>query len=157
MPDHPPLIDDVVKRCAGAVPPGVDGVPAREGPPVQLLLVHDDLDLLYVGHVGVYADQREGLVRGLLDVRPSVGPTGPSLQSALRPEVQQQDLAAIVAQLERPAALVRAFDLLRLCPDRRVAELVRVLLRPLTDRISVGYLYVAVLSGGPLEERLRLP
>ena len=42
--------------------------------------------------------------------RPLVGPTGPSGQSHLLPEIEEHDLAAVVAQIEANAVLVRAFD-----------------------------------------------
>jgi hypothetical protein len=42
----------------------------------------------------------------VLDERPLVGPTGPSGESEIVPEVEQHDLAAVTAQLEMLAVLV---------------------------------------------------
>ena len=85
-------------------------------------LVHDRLELLRVGAVGVDADHGEGLVFELVDERPLVGPTGPSGHSDLLPEVEQHHLSAVVAQLEANIVLVDAFDIGRLLADGETAK-----------------------------------
>jgi hypothetical protein len=58
----------------------------------------------------VDADKCEGLVFQVCHERPLVGPLGPSGESDEAPEVEQHNLATVVAELEGLAVLVLAFD-----------------------------------------------
>ena len=121
MTDHAPGIEDVVARRAG-VPFGVDRILMRERPPVHFLLVHSILEVLGLELAHVDADQGERFVLQLRDERPLVGPTGPSGQSDVLPEIQEHDLAAVVAQFEANAVLIRSLDRGRLLADSEVAN-----------------------------------
>src|SRR5262245_19579684 len=141
--DHAPVIDDVVHRRAGVIPLLEDRFVDDERPPVQLLAVHHPLELLCLGVISVHADQGERLLFERLHERPLVGPVGPSDQSVLGPEVEQHDLATEVAQLEAPAVLVLAVDLLGRIADGQVADLVQLRSCRLSNGILVGDLHVA--------------
>src|SRR5262249_16693321 len=83
-----------------------DRAPVGKRAPVEFLLVHHGLELLRVVAVDVNAEQGEGLFSQVLDERPLVGPAGPSGESEIVPEVEQYDLAAVIAQPEAFAVLV---------------------------------------------------
>src|SRR5690349_16272994 len=109
VPDHPPGIEDVERRRVRQVPsardrPRTGGALVRERPPGQLLLLHHVFEVLAVAP-DVHADQCERLVLQTLHERPLVGPLAPSGQSVFRPEVEQHDLAPVVAELEPHAVL----------------------------------------------------
>src|SRR5262249_47773136 len=106
-------------------------------------------------------DQDEGLAGQVLDERPLVGPLGPSGESLVIPEIEQDDLAPVVAQLEALAVLVLALDVRRHLADRQVTNLEQFRLRLLPNRTAGAVerdrdLHVAVFLG-PDEERFDLP
>src|SRR5262249_42415844 len=103
----------------------------------------------------------EGLAGQVLDERPLVGPLGPSGESLVIPEVEQDDLAPVVAELEALAVLVLALDVRRHLADRPVTNLEQFRLRLLPTRAAQaaerdGHLPVAVCLGLD-EEQLGLP
>lgn len=71
-----------------------------------LLASHHVLEFLDVLRPGIDADQHERLVLQSLNERPLVWPGGPSDQSEFAPEVEQHDLATIVAELELLSVLI---------------------------------------------------
>src|SRR5262249_58620277 len=85
-----------------------------------------------------------------------VGPTGPSGQSDVLPEVEEHDLAAVVAQLEANAVLVRAFDVGRLLADGEVANREQLHFGVVADRAAEGEPDVAVSRGGLFKDGLDL-
>src|SRR5215471_1265735 len=124
MPDHALVIDDVVGRRAAQVPASDDGgARVRERSPGQLLLVHHEFEFLRLVPADIYTDQGEGFLFEVLDERPLMGPLGPSGASGVVPEVEQHDLATVIAQLEALAVLVLSLDIRRLLTDGQVAEL----------------------------------
>src|SRR5260370_18632379 len=94
----------------------------RVRPTVHFVLGHSLLEVFGLEVVDVDADQCKGLVFPFRDERPLVRPTGPSGQSDLLPEIEEHDLAAVVAQLEANAVLVGAFDIGRLLADGQVTN-----------------------------------
>ena len=88
-------IEDVIAWRAG-VPRGVNRLLMRERPPVHFLFVHSFLEVFGFESADVNADQGEWLVFQLRYERPLVGPTGPSGQSDVLPEIEEDDLAAVV-------------------------------------------------------------
>src|SRR5690606_19150214 len=110
--DHALVVDHVDRRPAGDVPAGADRAlrairTVPEGTPGDLLLGEALLQRLEVG-VGVHADQREGLVLQSFHERPLVRVHGPAGASPVAPEVEHDDLAAVVAELEGHAVEVDA-------------------------------------------------
>src|SRR5262249_5292838 len=83
----------------------------------ELLLVHHRLERLGIVTIDVDADKGKWLVLHRLDERPLVGPESSSLESELAPEIQQDNLAPVVRQLEGLAVLVNALDLWRRLAD----------------------------------------
>src|SRR5436309_7161915 len=67
VPDHARVVDDVVTRRAGI--PLYGDFTASKRPPIQLFLLHNRLELLRVGTVGVDADHGEGFLFELVDER----------------------------------------------------------------------------------------
>src|SRR5262249_34308954 len=98
----------------------------------------------------------EGPVFQVLDERPLVRPLGPSAESLFVPEVEQDDLATVVAQLEALAVLVHAFEGRRHLADEQMPELEQLCLDLLTNRAGIGDLLVGVLCTRSLEECLDL-
>src|SRR5262249_41370731 len=114
------------------------------------------LEILGLEFVDVDADQGEGSVFQLRYERPLVGPTGPSGQSDVLPEIEEHDLAAVVAQSEANTVLVRAQDVRRLLADGEVAKREQRHFGVVADFATEGELDVAVLLGGLFEDCLNL-
>src|SRR5262249_39192348 len=98
--DHATGIDDIERRGVRQVPLVSDWTRAGvawvlERPPGHVLLIHHILKILGVAS-DVHADQGEGLVFQVRYERPLVGPLAPSSQSVFGPEVEQDDLTAVV-------------------------------------------------------------
>jgi hypothetical protein len=93
-----------------------------------------------------------GLMRRLFTLRPLVGPLGPSGPSQVVPEVEEDNLAAIVAQLEALAVLVVALDVRGRLADSQVTNLVQRVHGLLTHG-AAG----AVVGDGDLHRRGRGP
>lgn len=124
VPDDPRVIDDIVDRGARRVPLLRDGSLVCRRPPVQGFFRHDLLELHRVVSVQINANEREGLFFQLVHERPLVGPTGLSGQSVFRPEIEEHDLAAIVAEFESLTVLIVTFDLLGHGTHGQMADLV---------------------------------
>src|SRR5262245_9224488 len=147
------VVDDVVAWRPRVVPGGGDYLAViGERPPVQVVLLRGLLELRRVVSISVHANQRKGLPLQLRHERPLVGPSGPSGPSELRPEIEQHDLAPVVAELELLPVLILAFDLRRLTANRQTADLVKLRPGPLADRAFIRNFDVGVLLGGLLEE-----
>ena len=114
-------IEDIVRRRAG-VPSRRDRL-TRDGSPGDFLLFHDLFELLRLAVEDVHADQGKRLRLQILDERPLVGPTGPSIQSVFRPEIEQHHLPAVVAQFEWLVVLILGFDVLGFLADGEVVHL----------------------------------
>ena len=125
--DHALVIQHEDRRRAEEVPGASDEAQPVAGrrvgkrAEVELLLVHHLLERLGIVTVDVDADKGKRLVLQILDERPLVGPEGPSLESELAPEIQQDNLALVVGQLEVFAVLVCALDLRRRLADGQEA------------------------------------
>src|SRR5262249_24342839 len=77
-------------------------------------------------------------------------------ESLLVPEIEQDHLARVVAQLEGLAVLVLTFDVRRLLADAQVADLEQLPFGLPTDRAPFRELDLAVFFHGLLEERFGL-
>src|SRR5216684_3863028 len=114
LADHAFVVNEVNRRGAGQIPFLGDFAPSfargrvAERPPSEILLFHEFLQGRGVRFTDVDADDSEWLAGEFLDERPLVRPHGPSGASVLVPEVEQHNLAAVVAQLELFAVLVLA-------------------------------------------------
>ncbi len=91
------VIDDVERWRGGEVPLTVDGTLIVKRPPVDFFLRHHFFEFIWIVDPGIDADQGEWFFFKIRYERPLVRPSGPSRQSVLAPEIEQQDLAAIVA------------------------------------------------------------
>src|SRR5262249_54345433 len=125
-------VRDVVRRLDGtvsaaAVPPGT---------PRQLFL-RDDFLHGFTTLVGLDTEEDDGLVGELLHKRPLVAAQGPAGPSPMAPEVEQQHLAAIVAQLELLAVNVLA--------DNLRGGLIDLQVRQILDAIQLSGRLVAKL------------
>jgi len=155
--DHAPVVDHIKRRRGGEVPlrcnwPRTRVARIDKGPPVDLLLLHDLLELLRLEAADVDADEGEGLVFQVRHERPLVGPLAPSGQSDVAPEIEQHHLPAIVTQLEALAVLVLTVNVRGFLADTQVANPEQLRAGQLPDRVAAGELDIAVLLRGLLED-----
>ena len=97
----------------------------RERAPADVLAGHHLLEFGGFVVETVDADHGERLVLQFVHERPLVGPTGPSNHSILHPEIEQHDLAAVVAELEVDAFLILARHFRRGLADGQASNLVQ--------------------------------
>src|SRR5262249_24050014 len=115
--DYTLVVDEVNRRGAGQDPLLGDDAASlarrriAERSPGKVLLVRELLEGRGVRFTDVDTDDCERLVGEILHERPLVRPQGPSGASVLVPEVEQHDLAPVVAQLELVAVLILPFDI----------------------------------------------
>src|SRR5262249_28010652 len=121
------------------------------------LALLDRLPERFTVHVGVDAQQGERLVReplhelALIGVHPATG------AAPVARERQDDDLAAVVAQLEGDSIHILAIDVRRDPAQRQVAKLVEAGLRDLAKGLSASWrLEIAELRDGAFEQPIGL-
>src|SRR5262249_5665126 len=149
--DHALVVHHEKRRRAHEVPGAADDAQpftvrrVGERAEVELLLVHHLLELPGIVTVDVDADQGKRPTFHRLDERPLVAPEGPSLESELAPEIQQDNLALVVGQLEVLAVLVHALDLRRRLADGQVPQVEQLAPGLPADRAIEGCLHAGIL------------
>jgi hypothetical protein len=94
------VIENIIRWGGEGIPLTVDGTYVVKCPPVEFLPGHHFLEFTRIMVPGIDADEDKWLVFEIRYERPLVSPSGPSGQSEFTPEIQQHDLAPIVAQFE---------------------------------------------------------
>src|SRR5262245_18068559 len=126
--DRALVVEHENRRRADKVPSAADDAQplalrrVGERAEVELLPVHHFLELPGIETVDVDADKGKRPVLHRLDERPLVDPEGPSTESELAPEIEQDNLPPVVGQLEALAVLVHALYLRRWLADDEVTQ-----------------------------------
>lgn len=114
-------IDNVDRRPVRDVPLPRNGAVRAFGPPgapVDAVLGDGGADHVEIG-VAVDTQESEGPIAVFFDERPLVGIKSPARRSPMPPEVEHDDLAAVIAEPERNAVEIRAADFRRRLADLR--------------------------------------
>ena len=121
MPNDALGVDHEDRGPARDLPLARNRTVAAAGPPrapIEMML-HDGFAHGVAVGIAVDAEQGEGMILVFLDERPLVGIERPARRSPMPPEIEDDDLAAIIAETKLYAVHVFAYDVGRRLADAR--------------------------------------